>query len=132
MVAEMLIAANLKLGLEAAPGGTRQRAELLALQKELPLIESFRLNPEFVRRAYLATEGFTLPERLGRRADAPAATAYQRGFREYFGLSEEATGDQLKAVEEHTKALKEHAVALKGQTQVMSTVVVNPNHGMLD
>ncbi len=130
--AAMLIRANLRLGLDTARGGSAWRAELLDLQKELPLIESFRLNPEFVQRTYRATEGFTLPERLGRRTDAPAATAYQRGFREYFGLSEEATGDQVKAVEEHTKALKEHAVALKEQTHVMSTALVNLNYEMLD
>lgn len=109
-VAGMLIRKNLELAIANAADDTTRQAELRNLWEESLIIKSFRAAPEFVEKAYRATEGLTLPEKYGQAE--PGAGLYQRGYQTYFGLE-----DQTNALTEHTKAIKEHTAALKENTE---------------
>jgi len=123
--ARMLIQENLRIGMENVPYGTEQWRKLADLSRRADLIKSFKWHPEFVERAYRATEGFTLPEKYGFGAVQPSVPygVYGRGFEEYFGQTredwtggagdygqpKETANDQTKAIEENTKALNKLA-----------------------
>jgi len=118
--AYMLIRENVALGLQEAPPGSEWERELKGLQRQLPLIESFKWNPEFVERAYGATEGFTLPEKLGRYAGTPKIeSAYERGFRDYFDFPVETAENLTKGLKDTTEAI--NRLADKIPTPIVSS-----------
>jgi len=103
--ARMILLENIERGLELAEPGSKWATELDELGGKIrgrpsglggtlpPEITFFKLHPEFVKRAYRATKGFTLVESEGRARGgeglSEASSAYKRGFEAYYGLEEE-------------------------------------------
>ncbi len=98
----LLIHENLRLALEQEPEGTQRRRELERLQEYIPaqylwgiggLGPAYRWEPEYVEKVYRATKGFTLSEKYKRymgttAGHGPEYTAYTRGYKTYFGISD--------------------------------------------
>lgn len=130
-IAGMLISANLNIASKIARG-PKEQGEIQNLLNQLQLIESFRLNPEFVERAYQATEGFTLPGKYGTPRYEPARPTFgmpnmRRGMDAYFGLTEETGKENARALKENTDAI--NRLADKMPDRIVS-VPLSP--GMVD
>lgn len=67
-IGRMMIQENLALALEQKRG-TPEETEIKMLMSEFGRIEVPSFHPEFLKRAYKATGGFTMPEKLGRFAE---------------------------------------------------------------
>jgi len=115
-IARSLIEENLLTGLKNLPRGTAQYGDLMDLLDKLSTITSFdySINPEYIRRAYQATEGFTLLGKYGYAygplsKEPSAGRAYQiygRGMESYFEI------DNKETIENQTEALKNNTEAI--------------------
>lgn len=125
-ISRMVVRESLRVAKEKAKPGTPGYAELQRLENELPGIGAFSIFPDYVEEAYKATSGFSMDGHTGSdiasnvdfylpTTYAGGRKVYQEGFKEYFGISQEATTVE----KENTDAIKEHTTALQDNTAAL-------------
>lgn len=142
-IGRLLIERNLLAGLENLPRGTRQYKELIDLWNERNKT-AYALEPDYLKRVYEATEGFTLPAKYGfphglPSEDTSAGLAYRiygRGMESYFGKSDKEIGgrdpqqeDILKEQKITNKLLNEY---LRPDIPPEAALMLSINSGIID